>query len=250
MAKEGERKVQIPRVETVWLPIDKLYADEENPNEEEPEIFVALVEEIKEHGFIDPARVVQFKEDAWWIVAGEHRVAAGKVLGMDEVPCVVQEFSEDDRKIQLVRQNAIRGNINPFKFTRLFNRLRKQFDPDYLRSRMGLASEAQWKRVYRDIRKSLPPEIVDRLDKSKAEIEDVESLARIIKRIFAQHGEQLKLSFLVFDYGGKAHLMVKMTDRTKKNVDRIVEECLEKKIDINGYMNKLLERDTGIGEGA
>jgi len=104
--------------------------------------------------------------------------------------------------------------------------------------------------VYRDIRKSLPPEIVDRLDRSKEEIEDVESLARIIKRIFADHGEQLKLSFLVFDYGGRRHLMVKMTDRTKKNVDRIVEECLEKKTDINVYVNKLLERDTGVEDGS
>jgi len=237
---------EVPKVDIVWIPIDQLYADEENPNEEEPEIFAALVEEIKEHGFIDPVRVVQFKEDGFWIVAGAHRVAAGRVLGMTKVPCVVQELSENERKIRLIRENVIRGRLNPFKFTRLFNRLRKQYDPDYLRSQMGLVSERAWKNLYRDIRKSLPPEIVDRLDKSKGEIEDVESLARIIKRIFAQHGEQLKQSFLVFRYGGQDHLMVKMTDRTKKNIDRIVEECLERKTDVNVYMNNLLERDTGV----
>ena len=241
-----DKEPVIPEVEEVWLDIDKLYADEENPNEEPPEVFAALVEEIRRHGFIDPVRVAKLDEDKWWIVAGEHRVAAAKVVGLQKAKCVIQEFTEDDRKIELVRQNILRGNINPFKFTRLFNRLRKQYDPEYLRSKMGLVSEREWKSLYKDIRKTLPPEIVDKLDKSKEEVEDVESLARIIKRIFADHGEQLKLSLLIFNYGGKDHLMVKMNDRTKKNIDRIVDDCLERKQNINIYMNQLLEMDTKV----
>jgi hypothetical protein len=235
----------VPPVAIEWLRVDELHPDQENPNEEDPEVFAGLVAEIRRRGFRDPVRVTPRAEGGYWRVGGKHRVDAAVVLGMDAVPCVVEEMDEDERKMEMVADNVRRGKINPFKFTRVFNKLRKQYDPDYLRSRMGIVSERVWKQLYRDVRKGLPPEIRKRLDKVRQEIDDVDTLASVIKRVFTEYGEQLNYNFLVFEYGGKSHVMVKMNDRTKKNVDRIIEECLSTGTDINGYINLLLERDTG-----
>jgi len=132
--------------------------------------------------------------------------------------------------------------LNPWRFTRIFNKLAARYDPEVLRQRMGITSETQWKRIYRDVRRSLPPEIVRRLDDAKGEIKDVESLATIIRKIFTEHGEQLQYRFLVFEYGGKPHLLLKMTHRTAENIDRLTREALEAKVDLNTYVNRLLEQ--------
>jgi len=241
--------VRIPEPEL--LSLDELYPVEENPNQQDGATFGALVRNIQEVGFVEPLLVRRRTGGGYDIVAGEHRWRAARVLAMQRVPCIVVDgLSDDQVRMLLVRMNVLRGQLNPFKFTRLFNQLRKRYDPDYLRSQMGLTSETAFKRLYQDVRRALPPEVTRRLDETKEEIQDVEGLARAIQRIMAEFGADLDCHFIVFQFGGQQHLLVQASNRTWANLERIVAECREKKADINAYLNALLERDTGVPVGS
>ncbi|MBA7535343.1 Nucleoid occlusion protein [subsurface metagenome] len=237
--------VEISVPEAVSIPVEKLFPSDDNPNRQTGDTFGALVKSIQELGFVEPILVRRRADsDEYDIVSGDHRWQAAKVLSMEKVPCVaVDDLSDDQVGILLVRMNAIRGNIDPVKFTKLFNKLRKKHSPDYLRAQMAMTSETVFGRLYKDVRKSLPPEVKRRLDETKEEIQDVDGLARAIQRVMAEFGSDLELQFIVFQFGGQRHVLVQASSRTWANLERIIEECREREVDINEHLNRLLEKD-------
>lgn len=241
--------------DSVRLPVCALVPMQDNPQDQDGEIFGQLVNSIRSIGLAEtvlvsgpfpdlpPCPAHGTDHGMYKIVGGHHKVDGARVAGMTEIPCMVlPPMTDDEIAVWVVRMNVIRGRLNPWKFTRLFNKLAAKYDPSALRAKMGITSETAWKALYRDVRKTLPPEIARKLDAVKDEIHDVESLASTIKRIFASHGEQLAYRFLVFDYGGKTHLLLKMTARTAANLERLTRESLERKVDMNHFVNRLLEQ--------
>jgi ParB/RepB/Spo0J family partition protein len=230
------------------ISVDLLDPVEWNPNEETDATFAALVESIKADGFVEPLLVAAKPDGRYEIVAGEHRWRAARVLEMPEVSCVIAEdYDEDKRKAQTVRMNMLRGRLNPTRFTRLFLDLANKYGPDAARRMMAVTEDREFKRLYRDVRASLPPEIRKRLDRTKKEIADVDDLASVLKQITATHGEQLQWSFIVFEYGRRPHLMVRASERTFKNLLRIADECESHGVDINARLNQLLEVYVPLG---
>lgn len=241
--------------DSVRLQLCALVPMADNPQDQDGEVFGQLVNSIRSIGLAEtvlvsgpfqdlpPCPVHGAEHGMYKIVGGHHKVDGARVAGMTEIPCMVlPPMTDDEIAIWVVRMNVIRGRLNPWKFSRLFNRLARKYDPSVLRAQMGIMSETAWKALYKDVRKGLPPDVARKLDAVKDEIHDVESLATTIKRIFASHGEQLAYRFLVFDWGGKTHLMLKMTSRTAANLDRLTREALERKVDLNHYVNRLLEQ--------
>ena len=212
-----------------------------NPNQESEATFTALIENIKELGFTEPLLVAAREDGRYNIVSGEHRWRAAQILKMPKVPCIVLDVHEDMQKIQNVRMNMLKGKIDPHRFTKLYNELAAKYGPDALRRLMAVTEGRSFKALYKDVRRNLPPEMRKRLDATKREIKDVNELATVLKLIFAQHGEQLKYSLLVFEYAGRTHLMVRCSERTFKNLQRIADECLDASADINDRLNELLE---------
>lgn len=233
-------EVAVP--EPTMIPVDQLHASADNPNEQSDAMFAQLVEGIRNYGFLEPLLVMP-DEEAYTIVGGEHRFRAAKVLGMSEVPCHVLPLDDEDQaKSLIVRHNAVRGKINPQKFTRMFNELANRYGDAAVRRMMGLSDETEFRRLYKDVRKGLPYEARKKLDAAKGELGDVQDLARVLQRIMAESGSDLDKSFIVFSHGGREHLMVQAEERTWKNLQRIVDECREEGVDVNRRVNQLLEQ--------
>lgn len=254
-ADQDPSSAGVPSPEFMQLQVCALIPMADNPQEQDSEVFGQLVKSIRAIGLAETVLVSGPFQDLpecpthgsahpmYKIVGGHHKVDGAKIAGATEVPCMVlPQMSDDDIMVWVVRMNVIRGRLNPWKFTRMFNNLARKYDPSVLRAKMGITSETAWKSLYKDVRKSLPPELARRLDAVRSEVHDVESLAVIIKRIFSEHGEQLNCRFLVFEYGGQSHVLLKMSKRASENLDRICTEAVEKKLDLNRYMNVLLEQ--------
>jgi ParB-like chromosome segregation protein Spo0J len=225
-----------------------------NPQEQDGATFAALVESMRTEGQTETVELSGPNDNGRYMtISGHHKIKAAKIVGYETVWAFVRPpMDRDEIGVRVVHRNQVRGRVNPFVFTRLFNDLAKRIDPAELRARMGITSDKAWQQLYKDIRKQLPPEIAKKLDETKKEVSDVETLALVIKKIFTEHGEQLKHSFLVFSYGGKPHLLLKMSSRTQKNLQRLTEEALDEKKDLNDYVNRLLEQylpdEPGEGE--
>lgn len=95
--------IDIP--ETQRLPVDQLKADGKNPNKMTKKEFSALKANFKRYGFLVP--IITNKN--FLIADGEHRWRAARELGMKEVPVVVLDVDEVDRRILRQVMNKLRG---------------------------------------------------------------------------------------------------------------------------------------------
>ena len=97
-----------------------------------------LADSIKEHGIFQPL-LVRKKEDYFEIVAGERRWRAAKIAGLKEVPCLVKDYSEQEKfEIQLI-ENIQREDLDPIEEAAAYKRLIEEFHlkQDELAERIG-----------------------------------------------------------------------------------------------------------------
>ena len=93
---------------------------EVEPNREQPrknfnqESLEELSESIKTYGIIQPI-IVEEKEGYYRIIAGERRWRAAKIAGIEEIPCIIRNESEQRSKEISLIENIQRENLNPIE---------------------------------------------------------------------------------------------------------------------------------------
>ena len=78
--------------------------DEEKLNE--------LAESIKNYGIIEPIVVRKVGPVHYEVIAGERRLRASKIAGLAEVPVIIKDYSDDERKIITLLENVQREDLN------------------------------------------------------------------------------------------------------------------------------------------
>ena len=97
-----------------------------------------LADSIKTHGIFQPL-LVQKRKDYYEIIAGERRWRAAKIIGLSEVPCIVKDYTEQEKvEIQLI-ENIQRESLNPIEEAAAYKRLISEFNlkQDDLADRIG-----------------------------------------------------------------------------------------------------------------
>lgn len=74
-----------------------------------------LAESIKQFGIIQPVVVKPMDNGYYCIVAGERRWRAARLLGLEEIPVIVREFSESEIMQVSLIENIQRENLNPIE---------------------------------------------------------------------------------------------------------------------------------------
>ncbi|AEM75002.1 ParB/RepB/Spo0J family partition protein [Caldicellulosiruptor acetigenus] len=127
----------IERIEEI--DIDLIDLSENQPrkifNDEEIE---ELANSIKCVGLIQPL-VVQKKGDKYVLIAGERRLRACKLAGIQKVKCIVKEY-ENPLEIALI-ENIQRKDLNPYEKALAFKRLMDEFGytQEELAKRLGIS---------------------------------------------------------------------------------------------------------------
>jgi ParB family chromosome partitioning protein len=94
------------------------------PNPRQPrrvfdgEALLALAESIKARGVLQPVVVRPLAGGAYELVAGERRVRAARLAGLDEVPAVVRETEEADQLELALVENVAREDLSPVEEAR------------------------------------------------------------------------------------------------------------------------------------
>jgi len=236
--------VEKEKPEVVELPISAVKPNAWNPNTQSEEVFNALVENIQEIGMVELILVVPDPEveGEYIVISGEHRLEACRVLGYETIPAIVRyEFNEDMQKFQTVRMNVLKGKLDPVKFTKLFDEMAAKYGEEMTKQLMKFVDEKAFKDVYMSVKKELPKELQDKLEKAKDEIRTVDDLSRVLNELFSKYGDTLDQNFMVFTYGGKTHLWVIMDAELKKFlIDVLVERMKERKIDATEFFKIVL----------
>lgn len=221
----GEYKV-------VEIPIEKLQPNDWNPNEMPTKLLNSLASNIEERGFLQPILVVDNGDGTYKIIDGEHRYHALKLLDKKTAHCVVvdsDKWSEDDQKFQTVFMNQVRGRLSKTKLRNLVRDLMENYSIDEIAERFGLEDDDYLRDLIREAQQVIPSmEFKRELDKAKEDIKTVEDLTRVINRLFAKYGHTIDHHYMVYDYGGKSHLWVRIPSkedysRLKEIADMIVD---------------------------
>lgn len=215
-----------------------------NPNEMSEDEYILLKESIKKVGFIDPPTVAHVERDDgttyYEIVSGHHRVKAAIDLELRKIPVDLLQGGmwqeEDLRKFQNVRSNVIHGKMNPDKMVSLYREMAKKYGEDAVRL-LGYTNDdglkKMIKQVSKDIKKTMSSELADQFEKQAKTARTVGDLDKIIQKFMSDGGDTAEYGFLVFTWGGKEHIYVAMSDKTREAVKRIVRASRSKKVDIN-----------------
>lgn len=94
-----------------WLPIDRIQANDYNPNKVAPPEMKLLEISIINDGYTQPIVVWKTKEN-YEVVDGFHRYLVGKKIGMSHLPVVVinkERESREHRIAATIRHNRARG---------------------------------------------------------------------------------------------------------------------------------------------
>ncbi|MCQ2534950.1 MAG: ParB/RepB/Spo0J family partition protein [Clostridia bacterium] len=83
-----------------------------------------LADSIKEHGVIQPL-IVQKKGNGYKIVAGERRWRASRLAGLEVVPAIVRELTDEQTMEQALIENLQREDLNPLEEAMAMNNLLK-----------------------------------------------------------------------------------------------------------------------------
>lgn len=96
------------------IPLDELHLFKNHPfkilNNEEME---RMIESIRKVGTITPALARPLPDGGYELISGHRRLAACQVLGIETMPVIVREMSDDEAVIAMVDANLQRETILP-----------------------------------------------------------------------------------------------------------------------------------------
>jgi hypothetical protein len=229
-------------VEVVYLPIEDLIPDEDNPNEMDEATFDALIEEIKAQGFDEPIHVRQHPtmKGKYQIGSGHHRTKAAAVLGLREVPAIIKGWSDREQKAALAKRNALRGNLNKEKMVHLYRELVKGHDPVQVQRELGFVDAKKFEKLYDTAMSSLPPKQKKKLAEAKETIKSVDDLSSVLNRIFKEAGSELDQGYMVFSFGGKNHHYFQIGVDTENKLQMILKHCEQEGIVYTDFVQSIV----------
>ncbi len=89
------------------------------PNKEQPRkkfdegALQELAESIREHGLLQPIIVKPLTNGTYKIIAGERRWRASRIAGLEKVPVILKDFSEQEIMEVALIENLQREDLNP-----------------------------------------------------------------------------------------------------------------------------------------
>lgn len=97
------------------LPITDIDRNPEQPRKVfNEEALHQLAESIREAGLLQPILVTE-KKGRYLIVAGERRFRAARIAGLDTIPCLVRELSNQEQMEIALIENLQREDLNPME---------------------------------------------------------------------------------------------------------------------------------------
>lgn len=105
------KKIEFPVLNVRMIPIDKIVANDYNPNKVASPEMKLLKHSIEEDGYTQPIVVYYDKEkDTYIVVDGFHRYRCAKeYFNLPEIPCTIIDKPLEHRMASTIRHNRARG---------------------------------------------------------------------------------------------------------------------------------------------
>ncbi len=114
-------------------PVSELELTRIIPNKYQPRQFFEdtalkeLADSIREYGVIQPIIVRHINNGAYELVAGERRWRAARIAGLNKIPVVIKDLSNEKTLEIALIENLQRENLNPVESAQGYQRLTEEF---------------------------------------------------------------------------------------------------------------------------
>jgi len=111
------------------IPVDLIQRGKYQPRRDmEPESLQELANSIKVQGVMQPIVVRPISDDMFEIIAGERRWRATQIAGLDKIPAVVRDVSDEAAVAMALIENIQREDLNPIEEALAMQRLQQEFE--------------------------------------------------------------------------------------------------------------------------
>lgn len=110
------------------IPVGDIVPNPHQPRHDfDKEALDELADSIKAHGILQPLVVTSMGDDKYELVAGERRLQASKLIGLESVPAIVRSAGEQQKLELALVENVQRHNLNAIEEAEAFVRLIEEF---------------------------------------------------------------------------------------------------------------------------
>ncbi len=114
---------ETPKEEIINVKIADLRSNPYQPRQVfDQQALQELADSIKEHGVFQPI-IIKKSIKGYEIIAGERRVKASQMAGLEEIPAIVRDFTDEEMMEIALLENLQRENLNPIEESRAYKKL-------------------------------------------------------------------------------------------------------------------------------
>tara|TARA_R110002110_G_scaffold205066_7_gene417034 strand:- start:163407 stop:164312 length:906 start_codon:yes stop_codon:yes gene_type:complete len=111
------------------LPVDLVQRGKYQPRRDiEPESLQELADSIRAQGVMQPIVVRPISDRKYEIIAGERRWRATQLAGLDSIPAVIRDVSDEAAIAMALIENIQREDLNPIEEAASLQRLQQEFE--------------------------------------------------------------------------------------------------------------------------
>ncbi len=101
---------------TLWVNPNLLIPNPKQPRKHfDSKELEDLAASIKEMGIVEPIVIEPADDEKFYIIAGERRTRAAKIVGLSEVPVTIRKYDDQQKLIIALIENVQRSNLNPIE---------------------------------------------------------------------------------------------------------------------------------------
>jgi ParB family chromosome partitioning protein len=86
-----------------------------------------LAQSLKDNGLLQPVLVRRKGDGIFELIAGERRLRAAKLAGLERIPAIVRNCSDQESMVLALVENLQRDDLNPMETARAYHRMVNEF---------------------------------------------------------------------------------------------------------------------------
>ena len=127
------------------IPVGEISVNPRQPREHfDPAALEDLSRSVADHGILQPILVRTLPEGGFELIAGERRLRASRLAGLETVPAVVKDANDAESLVLAIVENVQRNDLSPLEESRAYRALMDEFSltQDEVATRVGKSRPA------------------------------------------------------------------------------------------------------------
>ena len=236
----------------VEIDLSELRANPYQPRKNfDEEALNELASSIKEHGVFQPI-IVKKSIKGYEIIAGERRFRASKLAGMQTIPAIVKDFSDEEMMQIALLENLQRENLTSIEEAKAYKSIIESMNitQDELAKKVG-KSRSHVTNILGLLK--LPASVQDMVLYNKlsmgharvlSKLDDPKTIEDLAQRVITEDLSVRKLESIVYDNEEKEVKTKKSSNNEYKYMENFLKEKLGTNVKINN--NKILIKFSNV----